>query len=117
MTQPRLTSEFWLSSLRRRIEADGGTLMVLNKGDAVAGAVLLIERRRDGRQRLFDAANQLDGSRAWTLLAGGDAVDDAAARELITRARRRDPDLWVAEAEIASLEPYLDGPLLGQRSG
>lgn len=93
----RLTADFWVGAYRRRLEGLGIPCMVVRRGDATAGAVLVKCATLDGRatvfQRGFDLAT---GARAWTVLAEGAERDCDAA---VARQAGFDPDLWVLEVE------------------
>ena len=92
-----LAAHVWVSAYRRRLELAGIPCMVVSKGDAQAGAVLVKCATMDGaasvHQRSFDLAT---GDRAWVVLTEGAEADCDAA---IARQRGFDPDLWVLEVE------------------
>lgn len=74
---------------------------MLARGDATAGAILLILVERGVTRRVVERGLNPDGSHGW-LVAGPAAIEDAdTLSEYIARRRRNDPDLWVVE---------LDGP-------
>ena len=104
----RVTSEFWVSALSRRVFGEGGFAAVIRKGAAEAGAIFVLVRGRDGSVALFGPASQADYAtarpedRAFARLeaATAEAVDAKLAREA-----RFDSDLWVVE-----IEPGRSGP-------
>lgn len=102
---PRVTSEFWLSAYRKRLEISDIPAFVTAKGDKTAGAILVKLNTLDGNAKLFQRAYNLDGDRVWTVLAEGAEreVDEASAQQ-----RRFDPDLWVIEVEDKSGRHLLD---------
>ena len=94
----RLAAGLLVSALIRRVEAAGGNAMVLAKGDATAGALLIQLAERGVPGPLLERTLDSRGSYAWTV-AG---PDDAGARaDYIARRRRSDPDLWVIELDAA----------------
>jgi hypothetical protein len=101
---PRLTSQVLVSSLIRRAEAEGGFGAVLAKGDATAGAVMVVLAERGIRIALLERLLQPDGSYAWQ--GSGQAQDEDAFRASIERRRRNDPDLWLIELDVASAERF-----------
>lgn len=105
MREPRLTSQVLVSSLIRRAEGEGGFGAVLARGDATAGAVLVILAERGIRTALLERLLQPDGGYAWRESGGGGA-DEAAFRTLVERRRRNDPDLWLVELDVASAERF-----------
>ena len=45
----RLTSDFWVSALMRRVFAEGGFAAVARRGASEAGAVFVVTRNRVGQ--------------------------------------------------------------------
>ncbi len=99
----RLTSAMLVSALIRRVGSEGGNATVLAKGDATAGAILLICMEKgvvqSVRERVLDRA----GAYAWTTV--GPAEPDALA-DYLDRRRNRDSDLWLVELDIANAERF-----------
>lgn len=96
----RLPTGVLVSAMLRRVNDAGGFGIVLARGDAQAGGVLvvavtggetrLLERGigRDGRVGLIDSTPAADLTEYWR------------------RRRARDPDLWVIELDIADAERF-----------
>ncbi len=98
----RLKSELWVQALLRRCSVEGKFGAVLHKGNAEAGAVMIV-------------INHLNGTHTLLGPPPGPAYDDEGQRRfekrtansetwpnlipLIERARRFDEDLWVVEIE------------------
>jgi len=101
----RLTSQVLVSALLRRAQAEGGFGAILAKGDATAGAILVVLAERGVRAAILERLLQPDGSYAWRD-SGGGAADDAAFRTWLKRRRRNDPDLWLVELDVASAERF-----------
>ena len=105
----RVTSDFFVSQLLRRVFADGGFAAVERHGAEAAGAIFVLVRARNGEVTLFSPASQThsadDGGRRFMReeLADADALEQRLAREA-----RFDPDFWVVEIETAAPETYLD---------
>ena len=96
----RLTAGLWVSAYLNRLRLAGSAAYVMAKGDATAGAVVVKLATMDGQARLFERRFDLaTDRRVWDVLAqGGEGEVDA----VISRARARDPDLWVIEIEDRS---------------
>lgn len=98
----RVTSDFWISALVRRVFNAGGYAAVVHRGATEAGAIFVILRARDGTCRLFGPAAQTSydesgpQDRQFTVILDGDEEVLAARLE---KERRFDPDLWVLEIE------------------
>ena len=99
MTEARPASGLLVSALLRRISAAGGHGAVLSRGDATAGAILLVLADRGVTQRLLERGMTPDGSYGW-VASGPKAIDDPTAlSDYLERRRRNDPDLWVVELD------------------
>jgi len=108
----RLAAGAWVNALQRRVGAAGGFLTVLARGDATAGAVVLVTRDRDGTQTAWSRVVQSNGAPAWS--PGAVATRDAPETidEFLARQRRYDPDLWVVELDVADPQRFVDEPML-----
>ena len=104
----RLTADIWVSAYLTRLRLYDIPAFVVQKGDAVAGAVLIKMNTLDGQaccyQRSFDL---MTGDRKWVVLADGDerSVDSSVAKQC-----GFDPDLWVIEVEDKQGRHLLDEP-------
>ena len=96
----RLSSGVLVSALLRRVNDAGGFGAVLAKGDAQAGAVLVVAVS-GGESRLFERGIRADGRVG---LIDSTPTDDLAG--YWRRRRARDPDLWVIELDIADAERF-----------
>jgi len=99
----RLTTDFWVAALLRRVFGEGGFGAILNRGALEAGAVFILTRDRFGRSSLYGPAPQTSydmarpGERQFSLLESDD--DGTAIEKRLERERRFDPDIWVVEIE------------------
>ncbi|CAN7284504.1 DUF1491 family protein [Aminobacter aminovorans] len=104
----RLTTDFWVSALLRRVFGEGGFGAILNRGALEAGAVFILTRDRFGRSNLYGPAPQTSydmarpGERQFSLLESDD--DGTAIDKRLERERRFDPDIWVVEIEPGKTE-------------
>jgi hypothetical protein len=99
----RLTSEFWVSALVRRINGTGAFAALSNKGAAEAGAIFIKFRNPDGTYDLFGPAPQMvydetkPDERLFLLLKSAVAESDVDAD--LEKQKRWDRDLWIVEIE------------------
>jgi len=102
----RLPSGLLVSALLRRVNDAGGLATLLARGDAQAGAILVIAREKGVNPRAWERGIGSAGS-AELLPVGPQIFDN---EEEITgywqRRRARDPDLWVIELDIAQAERF-----------
>ncbi|MEN9895944.1 MAG: hypothetical protein RIR97_1796 [Pseudomonadota bacterium] len=102
----RVTSEFFVSALMRRVFASGGFAAIVRKGHAQAGAIFILARNRAGDVTLYGPAPQSEVSdkddRQFEirLLNGTSDMADA----LLAKEMRYDSDLYVVEIESDAIE-------------
>jgi hypothetical protein len=107
-----LSTDVWVAALIRRTEIGGGFAMVVRKGDARAGSVLVkVLNRREGAARLYAEATRGDGERVWMQPVA--ATDEAELDAYIARTARIDPDVWVVEIDDAQGRHFLTEPVEG----
>jgi hypothetical protein len=107
----RLISSVVVAALMRRAQSSGGNAAVLAHGDETAGAIMLTIAQRGETKRLLTRRLDPGGAYVWDDIAlptAGGESDTSAVDELIERARRRDPDLWVVELDIADAQRFAD---------
>ncbi|MGU3574745.1 DUF1491 family protein [Brucellaceae bacterium C25G] len=113
----RLTSEFWVSALIRRIRLDGGFAYLNKRGSGEAGALFIKKRcvsesfhqeiwelYAPAPQSVYDDRKPDD--RVFILLMY--QVDNEACEQRLLREKKFDSDLWILEIEdIEDLSPYI----------
>lgn len=97
----RLAAGLKVSALMRAVEAAGGFAVVLARGDATAGSIAVVVRDA-GQDVLLVPALTAEGHYDYVEAARGDAVADWSSR-----ARKRDPDLWIIELDIADAARFI----------
>jgi len=108
MIEPRLASGVLISSLIRRVEARGGHGMVLFKGDAIAGGIVVAVLDRGRPLRLLERTHDLDGRAKWQPVGPQTIEKEQEISDYLARRRRVDPDMWAIELDIADGERFAD---------
>ena len=85
-------------------------MTVLAKGDATAGAILIVAQERGENPHLLERGFGPDGR--TTLVAAGPIGESQAVTDYWMRRRRSDPDLWVVEVDIAAAERFVAETIL-----
>jgi hypothetical protein len=111
MGEPRIKAGIWVSAALRLGTADNKPGMVLRKGDADAGGVLVVLRGRSGCMVLTQFRDAM-GELAWMRGTGPTPVAEAAADEYVAKQIKYDPDLWVLEFDAADYLPPFEGKLV-----
>lgn len=103
---PRLATGVLVNALIRRAEGAGGGAMVLAKGDATAGAILLLLVERGANPRFVERGLGPDGNPALIPAGPRELADEAEVTAYWRRRRNSDSDLWVVELDIADGERF-----------
>jgi hypothetical protein len=111
MSEPRVKAGLWVSMALRMGDRDGRPGMVLRKGDADAGGVLVALHGREGIV-VLSQVRDARGEVAWMRGTGAAPVDQPAADAYIARQVKFDPDIWVLEFEAPDLLPPFEAKLL-----
>ncbi|MFZ5748598.1 MAG: DUF1491 family protein [Pseudomonadota bacterium] len=102
----RLTADVRVRALIRRVHAEGGSAMVLARGDAQAGAILILALDRGTRPRFFERAIGPDGVPQLVESGPKQLANEDEVAAYWQRRRERDPDLWVVELDVAGAERF-----------
>jgi hypothetical protein len=102
----RLATGLLVNALIRRAEGAGGSAMVLARGDATAGAVLLLLVERGANPRFVERGLGPDGSPALIASGPREFAGEGEVTAYWRRRRERDSDLWVVELDIAQAERF-----------
>jgi hypothetical protein len=106
VTAPRLATSVLVGALVRKAEGEGGFAAVLAKGDATSGSVIVVLMEKAANTVVYERMLQPDGRYAWVPSLTQAFEKPAEVPELIARRRRFDPDLWVLELDIPSIERF-----------
>ncbi|WP_337829039.1 DUF1491 family protein [Pseudonocardia sp. TMWB2A] len=134
--EPRLASSVIIAALRRKVEAVGGFATVLAKGDAVAGAILIVcpqgasgdgaghvsghlsDDTRQGESHantgpesgpkpvILEREPTFDGPGKWIAVGRQHIDNEQKLSEYLVKRRASDPDLWIIELDTADAERF-----------
>lgn len=110
--EPRLPAHLEVGGLIRQTQAEGGFAMVLKKGEAESGTILLVLTENGTNARIYERMPQLDGTRAWHCSRHQDTENPESFTEYLTRRGEQDQDLWIVELDIADGERLIGLPCL-----
>jgi hypothetical protein len=109
LSDDRLPTELWVQIHLRRCSALAVPAVLVRRGEAERGTVLLKLNQLEAGCRILTQARGADGQLGWLAALDGRLVADAEADAYIARAVDRDPDLWVIEIEDRSGRNPFDG--------
>jgi hypothetical protein len=112
MSDDRLPTDLWVMLHLRRCSAEGIPAMLVRRGAAQGGTVLLKINQLEAGCRVLTQARDLDGQLGWLPALGGQLVAESEADGYIARAVGRDPDLWVVEVEDRQGRHPFEGKIL-----
>ncbi len=95
-----------VSALIRRVGAEGGAAVVAARGDATAGAILLICMEKGQREAFRERVLGPTGRYSWAVVGPDANASQADVATWLARRRQRDPDLWIVELDIAQAERF-----------
>ncbi len=110
MDEARVKTGLWVQAQIRLCDIESIPVVVVHRGDADAGAVLLKMNRLGDGCEVLTRFRGLDGEQGWLRGTGPDPVAEPEADDYIRRQIDRDPDVWVVEIEDPRGRYPLDGP-------
>ena len=99
MSAPRLQTALWVQAHVRRSDLQGIAMVVVRKGDAQGGSVLVKLNRRDAGCTVLSQSRTPDGELVFLRGTGAELVTEEVADAYIARQLRYDSDLWVIEID------------------
>ena len=81
MVALRVTSEFWISAFKKRLEGQGIPIFVIQKGDNLAGAIIIRVSNLRGNAKVFIQEPTLTGERSWIEFLNGSDIEIEAFLE------------------------------------
>ena len=96
----RLTSGMLVSALIRKTQEEGGHAVVVVKGDATAGAIVILLAEKGRNSGLFERSLTGKGAYHWARVGPQDIDNVEEFDHYIQRRRRFDPDLWLIELDV-----------------
>ncbi len=106
---PRLATSVWVAALLRRTHARGAFGTIVRKGDAESGAVILLQRARDGGTTAWARVAQ-GGASIWATAAQSPPHNTASVDDYLARQECYDPDLWIVELVIDEIQLLVAEP-------
>lgn len=99
---PRLAAKVQVSALIRIVEGRGGTGMVVRRGDAEAGSILLWLAERGRFAGLLERRLNVGGDYGWASTGPDKSQSLEDVEAYLARRANADPDLWVVELDADS---------------
>lgn len=97
--EPRLATHIIVKALLRQMDVAGQSMMVLKKGEAEAGSLILVITEQGRPLFLLERAFLPEGRYGWGRAALAEGADEAEFSRYIEKRQKFDPDLWIIELE------------------
>lgn len=104
MIEPRLSAEMTVQSLIRKIGQEGGFGTVIQRGDRISGAILILCVENGANLKVLEKMPTLDGPAQWQRIWPQDTEKKEGIEDYLARRKRYDPDLWLIELDIPEAE-------------
>jgi hypothetical protein len=111
MAEPRVKAGIWVAAALRLGLHDGKPGLVVRKGDADAGGVLVVLHGRQGDMVLTQFRDS-KGELAWMRGTGPEPVSTETADAYIKKQIAYDPDLWVIEFDAPDYLPPFEAKIV-----
>jgi len=97
----RLTSQMLIGALVRRAQEAGGSAMVLHKGEAISGTLLVQLVDHGTHLGFVERMTGLSGKTELVPAGPGDGSQHVEIMSYIDRRTGSDPDIWILELDVA----------------
>ena len=81
--------------------------MVLAKGDATAGSILVVTLEKGRITGIFERILSPSDNYVWTPISPQAIEDKEKIENFLARKRQRDPDLWIIELDIPDTARFI----------
>lgn len=108
--ESRLAATIEVAALLRRTAAQGGFGVVVQKGHAEAGTILVVLSEKGADFRAYERMPQVDGTRAWHCIRRQSEDNPTEFHDYLNRRGEQDADLWIVELDIAQGERLIGIP-------
>ncbi|MFT8736701.1 MAG: DUF1491 family protein [Zymomonas mobilis] len=99
MTEPRLVTHILVKALLRQMDSAGQSMMVLKKGDAEAGGLILVITEQGRPLHLLERVFLPEGHYGWGRSVPSEGANEEGFTRYLEKRQRFDPDIWIIELE------------------
>ncbi len=107
MSDARLPTHIEVSGLLRRVNAEGGFAVVLAKGEADSGTIMVITSSKGTNFQAFERMPQASGTRQWEQVRSCEDGRSEQWRDWLARRESQDRDLWIIELDVPEPERFI----------
>ena len=103
----RLPARLEAASLVRRAEVEGGSGMILARGDPDRGALLLLVTHRGTHVACLERGLGAGGVYAWQIVGPAAGAPESEVAGWARKRHRFDPDMWQIELDVPLAERFI----------
>lgn len=103
----RLPAHVEATAMLRKVEAEGGFGMIVKKGDADRGALILLIASRGEHWACLERTLQSDGCYSWQVTGPAAGADSKSLADWSQKRVRFDEDSWLIELDVADPERFI----------
>jgi len=107
MTDSRLPTHLVVSGILRQISSEGGSGVILAKGDRESGTYIVLLRERDGSVKLVERRPSAGFGFEWQVTQEKTPENEGEIYEYCDRRHAQDEDLWVVEAQVENAQRFV----------
>ena len=107
MSDSRLPTHLVVSGILRQVSAEGGTGVILAKGDRESGTYIVLLRERDGSVKLVERRPSAGFGFEWQVTQEKTPENEGEIYEYCDRRHAQDEDLWVVEAQVENAQRFV----------
>ena len=107
MSDSALPTHLVVSAILRQISTEGGSGVILAKGDRDRGSYVLLLRDRAGAVQLVERRPSADFAFEWQVTMQEAAENEKKIYDYCDRRSAQDDDLWVVEAQIDDAQRFI----------
>ena len=96
-----------MAGILRKVSAGGGFAMILKKGDADRGSLLLMVTSRGVHVAGLERVLNLNGAYRWQRVGPGESAGSMEIADFLARRARFDEDSWVIELDVPEPERFI----------
>ncbi len=107
MSEARLPTHIEVSGLLRRVNAAGGFAVVMSKGEADSGTIMVVTSYNGKNFQAFERMPQANGERQWERVRACEDGRSEQWRDWLARRESQDSDLWIIELDVPEAERFI----------
>jgi hypothetical protein len=96
-----------VAAILRSVSVAGGFAVVIRKGEAERGSLLLLISSRGRHVACLERVLELSGDYVWQRTGPPESASSADLADFLAKRARFDPDLWAIELDIVDPERFI----------